>query len=564
MQIPLDQFEQVIDEKILKRGLSCFKKGLVRELDEVSPGQLEAVVEGSEDYTVQLAVKNNVVVEHSCNCPYDFGPVCKHVAAVIFAMQEEKLELTKPKQGRKKNSSAPKKKSIATQVAEVLEKASREELLQLIQCEAKRNPSFRNQILADLEHYTDNMSKEMYDQRIKSVTRAAMGRYGYIDYQGSITVGYEVGKILGTARKYLEKQQFQKVLPICFSVLERMSETINEADDSNGDIGGCICEACEILNSMATNCNDEVARRLIFDYCTHQFETKVFAGWDWHMSMLYIAEGVADSEEDCSRIIALTELPQHSDYGIEECQVVKYRTLMKTKGKTVADAFLHDNIQNYRLRRMAVEMAFENKDYGTATKLAEDGLEQDKDKYGLAMDWYDCLLKIAQQQNDTDKIVKYSRWLLINNRRVSNVDYYKILKQNVKPEDWNTFVEDVIKDVRNKKGRFDRDLVAKIYIAEEWWPRLLELVKNSAELYVIEKYEPYLSKDYSKELADLYSLVIPQYLDRNKDRAAYQSACRYIRRIIKLGERAKADSLIATLREQYPKRSALMDELDRV
>ena len=30
MQIPLSQFEQVIDEKILKRGLSYYKKGLVR------------------------------------------------------------------------------------------------------------------------------------------------------------------------------------------------------------------------------------------------------------------------------------------------------------------------------------------------------------------------------------------------------------------------------------------------------------------------------------------------------------------------------------------------------
>ena len=44
MQIPLDQFEQVIDEKILQRGLTYFKKGLVRELEETSPNTDEAVV----------------------------------------------------------------------------------------------------------------------------------------------------------------------------------------------------------------------------------------------------------------------------------------------------------------------------------------------------------------------------------------------------------------------------------------------------------------------------------------------------------------------------------------
>ena len=91
MQIPLDQFEQVIDEKILQRGLTYFKKGLVHELEEVSPNTYEAIVEGTEDYTVRLTVENNVVTDYNCDCPYDLGPVCKHVAAVIFSLQEEEL-----------------------------------------------------------------------------------------------------------------------------------------------------------------------------------------------------------------------------------------------------------------------------------------------------------------------------------------------------------------------------------------------------------------------------------------------------------------------------------------
>ena len=40
----------------------------------------------------------------------------------------------------------------------------------------------------------------------------------------------------------------------------------------------------------------------------------------------------------------------------------------------------------------------------------------------------------------------------------------------------------------------------------------------------------------------------------------YQTACRYIRRMIKLGGKAKADKLITL----YAKRPALMQELDRV
>lgn len=52
MQIPLNQFEQIIEETILKRGLQYFKKGHVHEPEEISPGENETIVEGSEDYTV--------------------------------------------------------------------------------------------------------------------------------------------------------------------------------------------------------------------------------------------------------------------------------------------------------------------------------------------------------------------------------------------------------------------------------------------------------------------------------------------------------------------------------
>ncbi|TAL59651.1 MAG: hypothetical protein EPN85_08935, partial [Bacteroidetes bacterium] len=58
MQIPLNQFEQCIDETILKRGFSYFKNGYVNEPEEITPGVYEAIVQGSEDYSVQLEIKN--------------------------------------------------------------------------------------------------------------------------------------------------------------------------------------------------------------------------------------------------------------------------------------------------------------------------------------------------------------------------------------------------------------------------------------------------------------------------------------------------------------------------
>jgi uncharacterized Zn finger protein len=126
MKIPLNEFEKVIDETILKRGLAYFKSGAITDFSEISNGEYEAIVSGTEEYTVQLEISNNTITEHNCDCPYDMGPVCKHVVAVIFHLQQDKLELNEPSisKPRKKKS-----KSVAQQVKELLKAISHKELI---------------------------------------------------------------------------------------------------------------------------------------------------------------------------------------------------------------------------------------------------------------------------------------------------------------------------------------------------------------------------------------------------------------------------------------------------
>ncbi len=44
---------------------------------------------GSSSYKVRVQITNNGdIIESSCDCPYDFGPICKHEAAVCFLLAE--------------------------------------------------------------------------------------------------------------------------------------------------------------------------------------------------------------------------------------------------------------------------------------------------------------------------------------------------------------------------------------------------------------------------------------------------------------------------------------------
>ena len=506
------------------------------------------------------------MTEYSCDCPYDMGPVCKHVAAVIFSLQEEELGLTK-KTGKTKKaakSGVKKSKSVATQIDELMAKASVEELKELIRTEATKNAIFRNHVLASLEHYDENASKELYQKQLKAMIRSATDRYGFIDWNHARSLGRAVDELLDSAKKQISRGSYQNAVWICFAVLEEMVDVLNEADDSNGDIGGCVDEAFYVLGEMATTCDSTTIRRQIFDFCLDEFKKGDYEGWDWHTSLLTAAARLVVTDEDFDRVMALADKKQQSEYQNEELQLIKYGLLLDRKGEAVTNQFLEQNMDNPKFRRMAIEKALEQKNYAKAVRLAEDGVRTDsKDKPGLAKEWYDWLLKIAQAQKDTPKILEYARYLLVDNFR-NEQDYYQILKENVKPEEWDAVINAIVQEIKMKKRWYDSGLIGNIYIREEKWDKLWEMVKENPDLSTIERYETYLSKLYSDEIADLYANQILDYLDHNMSRDHYQTACRYIRRMIKLGGKEKADKLIAQLRTLYARRPALMQELDRI
>jgi uncharacterized Zn finger protein len=566
MQIPLNQFEQYIDEAILKRGLQYFKKGHVHEPEEISHGEYEAIVEGTEDYTVQFTLKNGIVTEHVCDCPYDFGPVCKHVAAVIFYLQQDELELNKKnKRAKTDQTTKPaKRKTVAQQVDELLEKATHDELKQFVREKATANAPFRNLFLSSFAQHNSNESKELYVKQVKSILKTASDRHGFIDWSASRIVGNAVDNLLESAQKQINNRNYTSAVFICTAVMEQMTEALQYADDSNGDIGGSVDAAYEMLHTIAKEQSSEEIRKLIIEYCFTSFDKQIYSGWDWHIGVLRLAALLLKTEEEIERVFKQIDKAQRSDYEREEAQSIKYNILLKTKGENAAEKYLEKNITNSNLRREAIQKELKKRNFEKAISLAKDGVKYDlKDKPGLAKEWYDWLLKIAQAQNDSEKIIEYARMLFIDNFR-NEQDYYQILKQYVKPDKWNAFVEAVIQDITTKKRWLDTGLIASILIKEEWWNRLLELVKKTPDLNTIDHYEKYLSKNYSDEIVELYANGITKYMKNSMGRDHYQNACRYIRKIIKLGARDKANEIISYLRTEYPKRKALMEELAKV
>lgn len=134
MMISLHNFESEIDESILDRGLSYWKNGNVIELKQTGNNEFEAIVSGNEDYEVKIKLADDNVQDFTCTCPYDWGPVCKHVIAVLFALREGNLNgLKEAKVKKKSKGKISQKNSLKKQFEDILNRLEKEELAGWIQ-----------------------------------------------------------------------------------------------------------------------------------------------------------------------------------------------------------------------------------------------------------------------------------------------------------------------------------------------------------------------------------------------------------------------------------------------
>lgn len=74
-----------IESHILERGRDYWQRGLVHSIERRSDGGLSAIVEGSDDYEVNLEVSlgtKGLLLHGDCDCPY--WHTCKHVGALFL------------------------------------------------------------------------------------------------------------------------------------------------------------------------------------------------------------------------------------------------------------------------------------------------------------------------------------------------------------------------------------------------------------------------------------------------------------------------------------------------
>jgi len=101
MRFNINQFEQVLDEKTLRRGLNYYLNGKVSLIGVNSANEFHFVSDGASLFVTR---KGNSIVSWQCACRRE---PCAHLASALFWWQQETLGITAKSRRRKKKHALP-------------------------------------------------------------------------------------------------------------------------------------------------------------------------------------------------------------------------------------------------------------------------------------------------------------------------------------------------------------------------------------------------------------------------------------------------------------------------
>ena len=372
------RFFEDVESKIYHRGEDYYRSGRVESIDW-DGSHVNVEVSGSEEepYLVELDFSASGEVEAwSCDCPYDWGPVCKHTVAALLAIQ------AKPPR-----EMPEKKTDSAIDIRFLVEKAKKEQLAVLVLEHCQEDPRFQNRVLSELEN-----SGERELAAIKAMVKDSIRsskRQGFIDMRGCDNICADLDDALDQARRRIKRGQCDRGLDIALFVLLTAVKLVGEADSSVDSLSWTVDAALETVELAANSLvQSGDPRRNIVRKILETAEGPVFDGWDhWRYELLRRAAVLADTENEKQFYILLDNLSDRfwetfqdtPRYGYEkEDKITRYYIVRSAHGAEEAAAYLERNFDEDELRLILAQEDMTGGDSSDAKHLHQKKMDEEQ------------------------------------------------------------------------------------------------------------------------------------------------------------------------------------------
>ncbi len=578
-------WESMFPPNILLRGYRYFENGQVTWLKPEKSGW-NAKVEGSQEYQVFVS---DDVSKSFCDCPYFFDHgFCKHIAAACYEIEfSNRMIETLAESPAGKSSSKRRGETPSTQA-----KASAEDILKALSSE--KQLEFLLEIIRSDSHWEEvavHRFGELDECRVKAEfvigVEDVVHQYayrGFVDYRSA----YRCEKAF---REYIddffsplmERGAYDLVLQLTFA-FELLLPKI-ATDDPDDFFDSMIDLINGYWSDLLAAGDPDVAQELFEWLCDlvrseneEEDEEDDDYGAFWHLqsnardrieasfaTKARFAEQAKELADEMLRDYSSSDdefLYFHS-YDQAQWAVIRLRCMMAL-GSPFSDLeeFADKRPPSYVVYQVLVKSALRRKDDNKAISLLRRFIER-REGGAYPTDAALDLLKLLDKHNKNEDVVDL--YLdLISKGRAQNTDQLRSWIRKARKrsgENWPLKKDELITRLGGDYRR-----LAELYDMEGDLSDLMELIREHGSFYDLQHYESSLSKAFPHVFLSRYeALVREQLFGSPAKRGVYRESVGILRRMQQIPRGAEiVAKIVKELREAYPRRKALMEELDRL
>ena len=556
-------FEELFEEKILKRGYSYYLDDSVHDVTK-NGNCYEGLVYGTEIYEVQVEIDEEGNIEDmDCDCPYAEENNCKHMAALLYYIENDgKIES---------------KKIIRNtdNFDKIVDRISENEMKEFVLAKLYENSNFQNEFRSHFVQYFEKTPKRVYERRISQSVYQAIGRKGFIEYDETDRFSYPMYEYIQEAKNLIKHKEYQAPFWIASLILEELPDL--PIDDSDGTTSYVESECIEVIEEILEKCKSENIINEIFNWGIESIKNDTLGDYsdgiekildEYFIEDKFINERlkIIDTKIIHTKIQELRKEKDHySEYKLESLIKTKIALLYQLGMDKEALETIKDNIYFVPIREMLIDKERENGNIDQVEKLLKEGMSiaLKRGHCGTVTYYIEELLSTYEKQNNNEKYKNLVQETLFKYSRAS-FKYYKKLKELYTKEQWENKRDSIIKELENDRKGYYKDDLRQIYIEEQYYDKLFKSIMTTPAFEIIVRYEKYLKKDFEKQLLKEYRKIVDEK-SRFTGKRNYEEVRKILQHMKTLKDSEKlVEKMIEEYKIKYANRRLMLEELDKI
>jgi len=548
-------WQHLFKDHILDRGYDYYYEGVVDEIC-LDSGSLTAIVQGSEDYKVEIVMREDQIVSMNCSCPYaEDGNNCKHMAAVLISFECDEPDFDEQRTETNDEDSA------VVVVSEASEDIVRGFLAQVLKEEENLFARFKR--FAGTEISETDMKK--YKTQIDQVVRKHQGRNCFIDYHSAGDFIDSLEEFLyEDVQMMLDNGDYREAFELTNYIFLTAGEV--DIDDSAGGTG-MLADHCSGIWGELLEKSDISDKRIFFEWFIDHLDGSVIDYMEEYIERVFMSafkedEFLRTKKEFVDKKVTAAEKDTDSwsrDYQVGNW-AMNYISLMKSCGSSWDDIeqYCKKHWSSSAVRKYYIGQCRELGEYGKAIAALNESIKMDSNFRGLLADHSVNLKEIYLLCGEKEQYLN-QLWQLITTHKPGDLDIFRELKSQYREDEWIDARDELFSKLPQHSN------IDRLFNEEGLYSRLLDYVINSFGLQALNTYVNVLKKHYPFEILRKYRDEVENMAKRASGRSHYQGLVSILRVMKKIpGGNEVVREILLHWQAAYRNRPAMMDELRKL